>query len=65
MNTAGTIMIIGGSSGIGLGIARRCLSDGAPVVIAGRSRERLDAARAELGGPGLLTAIPADIGDQA
>lgn len=60
MNAGDTIVIIGGSSGLGLAVARRCLADGATVVIAGRSKERLDAARAELGG---LTAIPADIGD--
>lgn len=65
MNTAGTVMIIGGSSGIGLGIAHRCLADGAAVVIAGRSQERLDAASAGLGHPDRVTAIQADIGDPA
>ena len=44
----GTVVVIGGSSGIGLAVARRSLADGATVVIAGRSRQRLDAARAEL-----------------
>ena len=63
MNADGTIVIIGGSSGIGLAAARRCLADGAPVVIAGRSPERLEAA-AELGHPARLTAVAADIGDQ-
>ena len=48
MNANGTIVVIGGSSGIGLEVARRSLADGATVVIAGRSQERLDAARAEL-----------------
>ena len=48
MNANGTIVVIGGSSGIGLAVARRSLADGATVVIAGRSEERLDAARAEL-----------------
>jgi len=65
MNAAGTVMIIGGGSGIGLGIARRCLADGASVVIAGRSQQRLEAASAELGHPGRVAAIPADIGNQA
>jgi NAD(P)-dependent dehydrogenase (short-subunit alcohol dehydrogenase family) len=65
MNAAGTVLIIGGSSGIGLGTARRCLADGASVIIAGRSQERLDAASAELGHPDRVAAIPADIGDQA
>jgi NAD(P)-dependent dehydrogenase (short-subunit alcohol dehydrogenase family) len=65
----GTIVVIGGSSGIGLAVARRGLDDGATVVIAGRSQRRLDAARAELtqtGSPaGRLSAHPADIGDPA
>jgi len=65
MNSADTVVVIGGSSGIGLAVARRCLADGAAVVIAGRSRERLDAARAELGCPGRLEAVVADIGDRA
>ncbi|MGH3176844.1 MAG: SDR family oxidoreductase [Streptosporangiaceae bacterium] len=69
MKADGTIVVIGGSSGIGLAVARRSLDDGATVVIAGRSQRRLDAARAELtqtGSPvGRLSAHPADIGDPA
>jgi NAD(P)-dependent dehydrogenase (short-subunit alcohol dehydrogenase family) len=65
MNAADTVLIIGGSSGIGLAVARRCLADGASVVIAGRSPARLDAASAELGGPGRVTVVAADIGDRA
>jgi NAD(P)-dependent dehydrogenase (short-subunit alcohol dehydrogenase family) len=64
-----TIVVIGGSSGIGLAVARRSLDDGATVVIAGRSQQRLDAARADLArtGPpaGRLSAHPVDIGDPA
>jgi NAD(P)-dependent dehydrogenase (short-subunit alcohol dehydrogenase family) len=55
------VVIIGGSSGIGLAVARRCLADGYRVVIAGRSAERLTAAQAKLGEPRRLTAVPADI----
>jgi NAD(P)-dependent dehydrogenase (short-subunit alcohol dehydrogenase family) len=70
----GTIVVIGGSSGIGLAVARRSLDDGATVVIAGRSQRRLDAARTELTQAegaqteppaGRLSAHPADIGDMA
>jgi NAD(P)-dependent dehydrogenase (short-subunit alcohol dehydrogenase family) len=74
----GTVVVIGGSSGIGLAVARRSLADGATVVIAGRSRQRLDAARTELAqtavpaeparaGPDAvrLSVYPADIGDLA
>ena len=48
MKADGTVVVIGGSSGIGLAVARRSLDDGATVVIAGRSQRRLDAARADL-----------------
>lgn len=48
MKAGGTIVVIGGSSGIGLAVARRSLDDGATVVIASRSQRRLDAARADL-----------------
>jgi NAD(P)-dependent dehydrogenase (short-subunit alcohol dehydrogenase family) len=65
MNSNDTVVVIGGSSGLGLAVARRCLADGASVVIAGRSRERLDAAVAELGRPDRLDAVVADIGDRA
>jgi NAD(P)-dependent dehydrogenase (short-subunit alcohol dehydrogenase family) len=65
MNSSDTVVVIGGSSGMGLAVARRCLADGASVVIAGRSGERLEAAQAELGCPGRLRAVTADIGDRA
>ena len=65
MSNAETVVVIGGSSGMGLAVARRCLADGARVVIAGRSRQRLEAASAELGCPPALTAVPADITDRA
>jgi NAD(P)-dependent dehydrogenase (short-subunit alcohol dehydrogenase family) len=65
MNENDTVVVIGGSSGIGLAVARRSLADGARVVIAGRSQQRLDQASRELGRPGQLTAVPADIADRA
>ena len=70
MNSADTVVVIGGSSGMGLAVARRCLSGGASVVIVGRSAERLETARAELAcaelaGTGRLRAMAADIGDRA
>ncbi|MFP3411694.1 SDR family oxidoreductase [Bacillus sp. SIMBA_074] len=39
------IVIIGGSSGIGLATAKQALEQGAHVIIAGRSEEKLKAAR--------------------
>ena len=65
MNSTDTVVIIGGSSGMGLAVARRCLADGATVVIAGRSPERLEAARAELACPDRLHAVTADVGNRA
>jgi NAD(P)-dependent dehydrogenase (short-subunit alcohol dehydrogenase family) len=44
-----TIVILGGSSGIGLATARAAIADGAQVIITGRDCERLDHAVAQLG----------------
>ncbi|PDS77324.1 SDR family oxidoreductase [Rhizobium sp. L43] len=55
------IIIVGGSSGMGLALARRLLGEGAAVTIAGRSEDRLAAARRDLDDhPGLAT-IAVDI----
>ena len=44
-----TVVILGGSSGIGLATAKAAHAERAVVVITGRSRERLDAAVREIG----------------
>jgi NAD(P)-dependent dehydrogenase (short-subunit alcohol dehydrogenase family) len=44
-----TVVVIGGSAGIGLETARRARAEGAEIVLAGRNRERLERAGAELG----------------
>ena len=46
-----TVVVIGGSSGIGLETARRARSEGANVVLAARNPERLERAARELGAP--------------
>jgi 3-oxoacyl-[acyl-carrier protein] reductase len=47
------VVVAGSSAGIGLGIARGFLAEGANVAISGRTASKLDAARAELEALGL------------
>jgi NAD(P)-dependent dehydrogenase (short-subunit alcohol dehydrogenase family) len=51
------VVVVGGSSGIGLATAEFAKSEGADVVIASRNAERLNAAAARLG----AAAIPTDV----
>lgn len=44
-----TVVILGGSSGIGLATAKAARAEGAQVTITGRSAQRLQTARADLG----------------
>ena len=44
-----TIIVIGGSAGIGLETARRARAEGADVILTGRNPERLETAATELG----------------
>lgn len=60
-----TFLITGGSSGIGLGTARRLIDAGARVVLAARDRERLDAAAKELGAGDRVLAVATDVADTA
>jgi NAD(P)-dependent dehydrogenase (short-subunit alcohol dehydrogenase family) len=43
-----TVVVIGGSSGIGLSTARRARAEGAAVIVTGRNPERLEHAASEL-----------------
>lgn len=56
------VLITGGSSGIGLAIAKKCLSEGAMVVVTGRNREKLESVAAELK-TSLLHVLEWDIGN--
>jgi NAD(P)-dependent dehydrogenase (short-subunit alcohol dehydrogenase family) len=47
--TGQTVVVIGGSSGIGLETARRARAEGADVILTGRNPERLQQAAQELG----------------
>src|SRR3954469_16322043 len=59
---AGKVAVVtGGSSGIGLAIARRFTAEGARVFITGRRQAQLGAATAELGPK--VTAVRCDVGD--
>jgi NAD(P)-dependent dehydrogenase (short-subunit alcohol dehydrogenase family) len=49
-----TVVVIGGSAGIGLETARRALAEGANVILTGRNPERLQRAASEVGA--LITA---------
>jgi len=54
-----TVVIIGGSSGIGLATAQRVVADGANVVVLGRSTDALAKAKVVLGET--AQTVPADI----
>jgi NAD(P)-dependent dehydrogenase (short-subunit alcohol dehydrogenase family) len=58
-----TVVILGGSSGIGLATAKAAIVEGARVLVTGRSRERLQKAQGELGGS--VTTVALDVTDEA
>jgi NAD(P)-dependent dehydrogenase (short-subunit alcohol dehydrogenase family) len=57
-----TVVILGGSSGIGLATAKAARAEGARVIITGRSRERLEKAAAELGSD--VRTVAVDVTDE-
>jgi NAD(P)-dependent dehydrogenase (short-subunit alcohol dehydrogenase family) len=58
---AGSIVVVGGTSGIGRALAARVAAGGGSVVLTGRDPDRAAAAAAELGGTGLAV----DLADPA
>lgn len=60
-----TVLVTGGSRGIGLMIARGFTEHGANVYIASRSEEACNEAASELAQYGKCTAIPADLSTEA
>ncbi|WP_422752610.1 glucose 1-dehydrogenase [Micromonospora sp. WMMD708] len=60
-----TVLVTGGSRGIGLMIARGFVRAGATVVISSRKADVCEAVAKELSAEGRCEAIPADLGDDA
>lgn len=60
-----TAVVTGASRGIGLGVARRLVEEGARVVVTARKDEALQAAVAELGGPDHALGIAGAADDEA
>jgi len=58
---AGAALVTGGSSGIGLAIARMLRDEGFDLTLASRTREKVETAAAELG----ALAVAADVADEA
>lgn len=58
-----SVVVVGGSSGIGLATARMASEAGARVTIAGRDESRLEAARDEIGGG--TNAVAVDVADES
>lgn len=56
------VLVTGGSAGIGLAIAKKCISEGAKVVITGRNQEKLESA-VEYIGDSSVFALQWDVAD--
>jgi len=59
------VLVIGGSSGMGLALAARLLDQGGEVTIVGRSPDRLAQACGRLGNSAGLRSVAADVTDEA
>lgn len=57
-----TVVVVGGSSGIGFATAKAAYAEGASIVIVGRSQDRLTQASAEIGGG--VRGIQADVEEE-
>lgn len=51
--TGKTVLVTGGTSGMGLATAHRLVAEGAHVVVTGRTRDRVDAAVSSTGPRGV------------
>jgi NAD(P)-dependent dehydrogenase (short-subunit alcohol dehydrogenase family) len=57
-----TVVILGGTSGIGLATAKAAQAEGARVIVTGQSRDRLQAAQSERGSGARSVAL--DVADE-
>ncbi len=55
-----TVLVTGGTSGIGLGIAEAFHRSGSRIIVCGRDRKKLSAVRKKFPG---ITALPCDVGE--
>ncbi|AEV85147.1 glucose dehydrogenase [Actinoplanes sp. SE50] len=62
MSSSSTVIITGGSSGLGLAAARRFLADGYQVVLGGRDDARLKQAEYDLSAGDRVATVAGDIG---
>lgn len=59
-----TLLVVGGTSGMGLETARRVLAGGGSAVIVGLRADKTEAARAELAASGPVSALTADLASE-
>ena len=59
-----TAIITGGSSGLGLGVARAYVERGGNVVLNGRTESKLQAAAKGIGPPERIAVVAGDVGLQ-
>lgn len=60
-----TVIVTGGSEGVGAAVARRFADAGANLVLVARGREKLDRIAAELTARTRVLAVPMDVADEA
>ncbi|NVB77556.1 MAG: SDR family oxidoreductase [Kofleriaceae bacterium] len=58
------VLVVGGSSGIGLGVAQALLEQGANVTLVGRTEQKLRAAKERLEAGDRVSTIAADVTDE-
>lgn len=60
-----TVIVTGGSEGVGAAVARRFAAAGASLVLVARGREKLERLSDELSGASRVLTVPMDVADEA